>query len=186
MFDWLFEGSLTIYLLLLIAAGILLALWLRERKRSWLFALAFVAGLAALYLLLDRLVETPYEQIDRKLHLMAHAVQTRNSEAIFRHLAQGFSVQGIDRERFRAYVDRVLREGLVNELTVWDIQRPDPSGLVQFRAKPKGRQILSDVPYLVRGRFVRESDGQWRLESFQVFNPLVDQHQPMDIPQLPR
>ena len=47
MFDWLFEGRLTIYALLALAAGVLLALWWRDRKNGYLHGAADVSRRSA-------------------------------------------------------------------------------------------------------------------------------------------
>ena len=44
----------------------------------------------------------------------------------------------------------------------------------------------SEAFFLCRADFVRDPDGQWRLQTFQVFNPAVDVNQPMTIPELPQ
>jgi hypothetical protein len=186
MFDWLFEGRLTVYLALAVAALILLGLWVRNRKRGWLAGVAVVALLGLAYFLLDRVVETGREQIARKLQEMAAAVKARNTDGIFRHISDTFRVQGRDKASFRADVDGILRSGGVSDLEVWNAQVTDDNGGVSFFAKPKGRLPGTDAYYLVRARFVKEGDGQWRLDSFQVFKPFADTTTPLDIPHLGR
>ncbi|MFO0846330.1 MAG: hypothetical protein U0797_28800 [Gemmataceae bacterium] len=186
MFDWLFEGRLTVYLALAVAALILLGLWVRDRKRGWLFGVAALTLLAVAYFLLDRAVETGREQIARKLHEMAAAVRARNTDGIFRHISDTFRLQGQNKAGFRGFVEGALRGGGVTELEVWNVQVTDDNGAVSLLAKPKGRLPGTDAYYLVRARFVKESDGQWRLDSFQVFNPFADTTTPLEIPQLGR
>jgi len=41
-------------------------------------------------------------------------------------------------------------------------------------AKPKGPNVPEN-PYRVKARFVRDADGQWRLKSFTVHNPVNDE-----------
>ena len=52
---------------------------------------------------------------------------------------------------------------------------------VEFMAKPRAWWMENQLPYPVRGKLVREADGQWRLQGFEVYNPVLGQ-QPMDIP----
>ncbi|MFO0881504.1 MAG: hypothetical protein U0840_29745 [Gemmataceae bacterium] len=186
MFDWLFEGRIVVYALLGVAAATLAALWMRDRRRPWLLGLLALALLAGGYVLLDRLVETRQEQVSRKLQEMAAAVAARNAEAIFRHISDRFRFQGMNKAQFRSYVESALRQGGVSELIIWNVQRLDETGQVAFNAKPRGYLTGTDAPYLVRARFVEESGGQWRLESFQIYNPYVNTTQPLEIPALPR
>lgn len=185
MFDWLFEGRLTVYLVLAIAASALVALWIRDRRKIWLGGAAFLAILAGLYLLLDRVVETRHEQIERKLQHMAAGVRTRNVDAIFNHISDRFRFQGMNKSTFRAYVERAMKNRGVDDLIIWNVQRVEENGQVAFNAKPRGSLTGTDVPYLVRARFVQDSPGEWRLESFQIYNPYVNTTQPLDIPALP-
>jgi hypothetical protein len=184
MFDWLFEGRLTIYLSLAAAALILLGLWYRDRRRFWLFPVGAVGLLLLTYFLMDRLVETGREQIARKLQEMAAAVKARNADRIFTHISDRFTFQGLNKAGFRSYVEELLSRGRVDDLAIWDVEVADSSsGQVRFRAKPRGSLQGIEAPWVVRARFVQESGGEWRLESFQLSSPL---DAPIDIPQLPR
>jgi hypothetical protein len=190
VFDWLFEGRAVVYALLAAVAGVLLILWWMHRKRNLLIAVGVVAGLAGLYFLLDRLVETPREQIERKVGEMAAAVKARDAGTIAKHLAADFRFHGQDRDSFRKFVESAVNRGVLDELTVWDMEWPeegdDRTRRVQFKAKPKGGMAAGiEYYYLVKARFVREADGQWRLKDFDVYNPFVDSNRPLDIPNLP-
>jgi hypothetical protein len=187
VFDWLFEGRPVIYWLLGLLALLLLLVWWRSRKRAFLIAAAVVASLAGVYFLLDKLVETPPEQIERKLTEMATAVRTRDVDAIVKHLAADFHFRGQDKAAFRqAYVEPALQRGLVGELEVWEFHWPeggdDQKRPVEFYAKLKGGMVPEGPFYLVKAQFIREADGQWRLKGFDLFNPAVDTTRPIDIP----
>jgi hypothetical protein len=187
VFDWLL-GRTAIYCLLGVAAVMLLLVWWRSRKRNVLLAAGAVAALAGVYFLLSSFVETPRKQIVRHLHEMADAVKGRDADGIFQHIAKDFRFRGMDRPQFRGYVDTALGRGIISELVIYDEGFPDGgddrSRPVEFMAKPKG-PILGDQPaYRVTAKFVREDDGQWRMQSFEVYNPVAGMH-PMDIPNLP-
>jgi ketosteroid isomerase-like protein len=198
VFDWLFEGRMAVYVSLAAVAIVLLAAWRLNRRGRWLIGVGAVAVLAGLYFLLDRLVETDREQVVRKVQEMAAGVRTRNADAIFTHISERFNRGGVDRAQFRAAVDGILRSRVVDEVEVWDFQFPDDfrrevrvpgqtapgeAILVSFTAKAKGGVAVGEF-----GRcdatFVRDPDGQWRLFSFQVFNPAVDANQPVQLPGL--
>jgi hypothetical protein len=200
--DWLYEGRQSVYLLLAALAVLVTALWARSgfvlikektyktrygapprRKLAQLpVLLALLALLAAGYFLLDRLVETRREQIERKLQVMAAAVRTRNVDAIMEHISEQFRFQNMDRSAFRGMVDGAVRNGAVNDLVVWNVQFPDDSGRVTFMAKPKGSRVQDNAGFLVRAEFVQDADGQWRLRTFQVFFPSGGE--PVTVPQI--
>jgi hypothetical protein len=182
---------LTVYIILGVASLLLLLRWQQTRRRTWLFAIVIVAGLAGLYFLLDRLVETGREQIERKLKEMAAGVQARNAEGIFTHISDQFRMGGLDKPTFRRFVDQVLRDRQITELEVWQFEVPPTPRSTQlvevgFLVKPKGGITGNAAHYRCQAHFLRDSDGQWRLRDFQIFNPFVETNQPIEIPQLPR
>ncbi|MGL4555279.1 MAG: hypothetical protein ACRC33_29280 [Gemmataceae bacterium] len=181
--DWLYEGRLTVYLALALAAGAFLALWVRDRKGRWLLALAVPLLLAGAYLLLDRLVETRGEQIGRKLHEMAAAVEARDAGRIAAHLSPTFKYGAENREGFRRFAEQFLRDRRVDSLTVWDVQ-PDPADPqgVTLKAKPRGGIAAgAEAYFFVKTRWARDPDGQWRLTGFSVHNPYADSATPIDV-----
>ena len=201
MFDWLFEGRQSVYLILGALAILVAALWARsgfvvfrekdsgtsKRQLDWTpLVLGVLVLFGLVYFLLDRLVETRREQITRKLQAMAGAVKKHDSDGIFTHISNQFRFQGLDKAGFRSYVEDVFRNGWVDDLVVWEVAFPDlDSGKVDFRAKPKGGRIGEEYFFLVRGEFVRDPDGQWRLATFTIYRPDIDTNQPVQIPGLP-
>jgi hypothetical protein len=190
MFDWLFEGRLTVYLILGGLAFLSLLLYSRERKQLWAWVGVAFLALVGLYFLLDRLVETGREQVARKLNEMAAAVKTRDTEALFRNISEKFHFGLLDRASFRQAVERALRDRWVDEILVWDIEdkaewsSSSNSARVTFQSKPVGAVNPERMFFRVESDFVRDPDGQWRLAGFQVFNPAVNTNEPLDIPQL--
>jgi hypothetical protein len=201
--DWLFEGRQTVYLLLAALAVVVAALWARSglvltvdrsdraRPRRRLAVLPMLLGLLAVlaagYWLLDRLVETQREQVERKLHEMAQAVRARNVDGVMAHVSEHFHFQGLDRNGFRGMVERAIRNGWVEEVVIWDVVVPDSSGRVTFMAKPKGSRLPGAVAdsagFRIRGEFAQDADGQWRMRGFEVFGPAGGGA--LTVPQLP-
>jgi ketosteroid isomerase-like protein len=185
VFDWLFEGNWVAFTILTGAALVLTWAWWRTRRKNYLIGLAAIVILIGLYELCHLLVETPREQIKRKLDDMAAAVQAYDTQRIFQHISDQFQFQGYNKAEFRQQVQRVFNQRWLESLKVWD-QEWEPgnnSNTYQghFRAKPRG-PFNAEEFYLVRATFIKDPDGQWRLQEFRVYNPVVNTNDPMQIP----
>ena len=174
MFDWLFEGRTTVYVLLAAAAAVLLYTWWQTRRRALLAAGGVLVGLIGAYFLLDRLVETDREQVRRKVRELADAVNARDTDRVMANVSERFSSQGRNKAELRRYVETRFRERWIDGLTVRDIvvseeANPDGSLPVAFRAHAQSTRA-SFVPEVeVRATFGRDPDGQWRMAAFEVF-----------------
>jgi hypothetical protein len=184
---WLIEGSPTVYLLLALVGLISLAAWWRTRKRTYL-AVASAAGVLILgYFALDRVVESDAEQIGRRLQEMADGVTARDYDHVFRHMSDSFFVLNVDKGAFRRYADEYSRRLQVTSLTIWDVVRSGISrerrrAEVGFRFKIQTNLTQGYEFFFARTVFVLDPDGQWRLQSFEVFNPYSDSKQPLQVP----
>jgi hypothetical protein len=192
---WLFEGRLSVYLVLIAVAFVLLLVWWQTRERRWQTAVLIVLALIGCYFLLDRAVETEREQVVRKVRAMADGVRERDVSKIFIHISERFHFAGADRVRFRQRAEQAIGRHEVDEVEVWEFQFPDDFRTrvqvpgqgevdairVSFMAKPKGG-VMGDQFFRCEAVFVREPDEQWRLFEFQLFNPAVDSNQPVQIP----
>jgi hypothetical protein len=190
VFDWLYEGRISVYVLLAVAAVVLLYAGRKTQKRGLLLAGGLVALLLGVYFLLDRFVETDREQIKRKLERdLPDAVTKRDTDRVLGTFSEKFTVWGMTKPEFRTYVDRGLKESWFTELLIWNIQFPNgmtpgPDGTVHvdFDAKPKGGRVGDPPHFHVESTFVRDPDGQWRMSTFKVFNPMVNSNIPLDRP----
>jgi len=189
VFDWLFEGRLTVYVVLAAVAATLLYVGVQRRRHEYLVAAGIVVALIGLYFLLDRLVETNREQVRRKLVEMADGVKDRDADRVLAHVSEKFATQGMDRAAFRRYVEARLSGRWLDELAMWDIEfprgaKPDFDGAIRvtFRVRPKGARLGTTPPFLGEAAFVRDGDGQWRMAGFKVFHPVIDSHIPLDLP----
>jgi hypothetical protein len=137
-------------------------------------------------------VETDREEIERKLGEMAEAVQKGDVSGIFKHISSRFQLGTCDRAAFRGLVEDTIRRGEIEVVEYWDPEipedRPDPeappdipSMKIFFRVKPKGPGIPQEYSFFCRARFVRDADDQWRLQSFQVSDPVGDSHIPLPV-----
>jgi hypothetical protein len=174
----------TIYLILGIVALGLGFVWWNGRKKQVLVALLVVVGLAALTWLLSLFVVTDSQRLRQIIVEMAGGVEDGKPDVVFKHFARTFHHDPMGRADFIARAERIIRKRRVQELHVWDfdfeeLSRPNGRAVVAFRVRVASD--FGDGFYLFRTRFVLE-DNDWRLEDFQIFNPVVNTNQPLQIP----
>jgi ketosteroid isomerase-like protein len=188
VFDWLFEGRSEVYWLLGVLAAVLLILWWWLRKRGLLIAVGVVAAFAGLYFVLDKLVETDREQIERKVREMAAAVTRRDPDAVFQHVSDQFaSPQGKGKAEFKEVAKGYINSGAAGEVVVWgfefkqDVPRDKPLAPVAFMVKAKGNKfgVGDEASFRCEATFHRDADGQWRLKGFKLFDALGTQQIPL-------
>jgi hypothetical protein len=175
VFDWLFEGLTTVYVLLAAALlGCLFVYW-QYRRNAWLYAAAVVAALIGVYWLLDRLVKTEREQIQEKVEVMAQGLRDHNLDAVFEHLSDDFlSPQGRDKAALRKLANDHING--VTQVTVWDLRwdsKPEPGkeydGLVfSFKVRGVG---ADDFHFDCRPLFAYEPGRGWRVKRLKILKP---------------
>jgi hypothetical protein len=136
--------------------------------------------------LCDYFFESDREQVVRKLKEMSEGVQHRDLNSVFRNVSDSFQVGQTDKAKLRSLAESAQNSGQVTNLKIWEVQlQPIEPGAknatVEFNFKIEG-SFNNDAGYRCKSIFVKDPDGQWRLQSFQVFNPFVDQNQPMTVP----
>jgi hypothetical protein len=192
VFDWLFDNRLIIGVLLCAVLAAFGVAWWRTRKKRYAISVGVVLLLLAVYgLLAWLLIETSSQQMERRVSDMAESVQRKDIRATLeKHLADDFHFGQYDKKGF---IDKAqqLRDGFgVDKVTVWnftlvEIDRDKGTAKFHFNAKPITSQ---ETPfYLVKAVFVMKpkekwSDKEeWRMQSFEYFNPLVDANSPLPI-----
>lgn len=186
MLSTLVDESTIVYIALILLCSGLLFGWRRTRK-WWLLvgaALGFV--LVALFAILTHIVVTDRQKIETVIRNSAAAVKPRDLETIRRSLASDFRFHSTDRKQFIEKGREIVQSGNVEELAVWGIEfesldKHKGTARISFMAKPRGKWSEA-VHYRVEADLVRETDGQWRIRSFEVFKPLVDAKEPQPIP----
>jgi len=176
VFDWLYEGRLLVYGLLLVVGGILLVLWWSRRDRQALKVVAAVAGLALLYFLLDILHETPREKVEATIKEMADATSKHDLDRLFLHISADFKYQNSDRKAFRDRVRLALERYDVKNIRVKDLRFLNmdvDAGRMTVRIdgtastnKEWGMALPCEVD------FIREGDGQWRMRAIRIYHPV--------------
>jgi hypothetical protein len=186
--NWLADPPFSLYVILLVAAIIPLfaAFFLRppaqkrdqkQKKPSTKTILAAISAIAFLLLLAlktcDRLFESDREQIERKLKEMSDGVRERNLDKVFQHVSDSFRYGTRSKAQLREAGDRELQQ--LTEIPIWDVTihdvgKDDATATADFGVKAKGPNI-PEHQFNCRARFVRDPDGQWRLQGFELFLP---------------
>jgi hypothetical protein len=176
VFDWLFEGHPAVYAALgVVLIGLFYFYW-QWRRKGWLFAMGFVILLIGLYALLDRLVETDREQIERKLEEMAAGVRAHNTDTVFEHVSDNFrSPGGNNKAKFRDEAEGRITS--VTQLTVWNYRyecKPERgkefSGL-RFRFKVVPSQLAADPWFDCQPVWEYDAVKGWQVKGFKIFKP---------------
>lgn len=176
---WLVEAPTFLYLILGLA-GIALGaiLWVRQ-ERKFAVALVVVAGLIFLVWLLDFLIVTDRERLILHVKEMAGNVRQKDVDRIFSHISDSFHAGISDKKSFRVWVEYTMHSRDVTELKVWDFEPGDVSriqkiGKLQFLVKGKGDLVREELYFRCQATFVLDPDGQWRLQSFELSDPMKD------------
>ena len=124
MFDWLFEGHLSVYLLLAAAVVLGAVVSAQTRDRRWLAAAVVFAALAGLYCLLDFAVETDREQIQRKVYAMAAGLKApANLDAVFQNVADDIhSTFGDGKATLREQARQQIQTWNITEVRIADLK----------------------------------------------------------------
>jgi hypothetical protein len=186
MLSWLVDHAGLVYLFLGIAALVLGSCWWMTRHRKYVLSLAVVAALFVLVFVLTRFIVTDRQQIARNLRAMAAGVVDGKPEQVFRHLSSQFHLGSMDRGTFLPHAEKAIRQHRVTDVYVWkfeaeDLDREARKARVSFNVRVTSDWTESTQLFLVRADFVLE-DGQWRMKTFQLFNPVVNTNQPIPIP----
>jgi hypothetical protein len=189
--SWLVDDPSLVFILLCTLALVLGVLWWRTRKRPYLLGAGVAVVLLAGVWLLGHFVETDAKQIERKIREMAASVGDRNLDRAFAHISQDFhfgnSGRQFDRQLFRQRAQEFISTHRITEAVVWDfepgeVSRAQRTGQMAFKVKVRSDLLRGGEHYRCVADFVLDPDGQWRLRSFQLFNPFVETNQPFQIP----
>ena len=188
--SWLVGDPTVLYMLLLALVLVSAMRWWQTRNAKPAGALAIGLGLMAVIWSLNHFIETDVHQIERKVLEMARGVEDRNLERIFLHVSESFFAERMNKAEFRRYAERALQGHNVSSIVIWDFEVRDLSretrkAIALFKIKAHGIEASQGVAfYNCLAQFVLDPDGQWRMQSFQVFSPLEDplRGQPLALP----
>jgi hypothetical protein len=178
--SWIVDDPSIVLIMLGIVVLICAVGWWNTRQRGYAIAVATTAALIALVWALSTWIDTDSKRIQRTIGAMAADFEAHRVDQLFSHVASAFAVAGLDKQAFRQYGEGILRRHEIHGVQIWDyeaknISRQDKKATVTFRARARGLEEHEGLPfYNCLATFVLEPDGQWRMQSFQVFLPTVD------------
>jgi hypothetical protein len=183
----------TIYLLLVAAAIVAGLVWLNRRERRALYVFLGVLGVAALVVLVDRILESPREEAVRRVQAMMDAADHRDPEAFASQLAEKVTYVSeqrpveFTREQLRSHQFWSLLRQFNVHVAAWDFSRDDvkwpDANSVEIGFLAKGETQGKQFPFYFRATFTRQSDGQMKLTRLATFDPL-QRTKPLSIPGL--
>jgi len=200
VFDWTVEGWLSIYLVLAVVLIALLATWGLTRPSRWAdwakFGMYGVLALLVFYAVIDVVVETKTEaaarqlredrkQLERKTEEMADGLRDQDLDKVFNHVSRDFRYRSMDKDAMRKAGNGAVRQYGLKDVKVWDIEivevdRPNRRAVVHFNVK--GKTNATGKEYLLcKSKWVLDSDGEWRMVTFELYNPVVDTNNPLDL-----
>jgi hypothetical protein len=193
VFDWLFDGAWTVYLVFGSAGAVLTVAWCKTRNKYCAIAVGVVVALFVIYIVLQFFVETASEQMERRVRDIAGSVKSKQIKNVLeKNLSDDFHAGSYNKRDFLEKAQSLADQHHVDSVEVWDIKlveidREIRTAKLSFKAKPKIEG--QETPwYLVVAVFVmtpKESWWQkeeWKMQSFQYFNAVADSEKPLDIP----
>jgi hypothetical protein len=184
MLWWIVDHATVFYLLLGLTALALGAIFWSTRRGGYLLAAGAALALIALVWLLTTIVITDRRQLYLNVQAMARGVEQGDPDKVFVHFSPEFRHGDQDLKSSRDRVTRAIRLKRVSDIHVWSFEteklsREEKKARVTFLV----RFFADGARHLYRCRLdFGFEDGHWRLRGFQVFNPLVNNEQPIQIP----
>jgi hypothetical protein len=166
------DPPLAVYAILGVIVLVLGVLAAKRQKKA--DGLTFLAGLAILlvWLLIDFMVDSPRESVAKTLKEMEAASQARKYDDLFKHVSETFQYKSLDKKGLRdkaTLAEQFFPEGV----RIWNVNRGnfnqvDETTIEQeFDVQPVGSPQFR---YQCVGVFKKESDGQWRMTTFRLYN----------------
>jgi hypothetical protein len=93
----------------------------------------------------------------------------------------------MDKESFQHFARDRRGHGFVTAVRVWDVtpvevSRDQRRAVVEFPFKVRGSFGETPPNYFAKVTFVLDSDGRWRVQTFDIFNSLTESRSPVPIP----
>jgi hypothetical protein len=181
--DFLADPTTTMYVVLGAMVVVLGAMALRRQKRSDVITFVIGAVLLLALFLIDRAVESPRESAVRKIQEMGAASRAKKHDDLFKHVSESFKYRTLDKKGLQERARQAESIGF-GGIAEYDLARSgcrriDDTTVEQgFRVKHTG---YPELHFYVVGTFKKDADGEWRLTTFKLFDP-VNVSDEKDIP----
>lgn len=178
---------------LLIVTG-LIAAQKQDRRAVVPFVVAFFL-LFGLFIL-DRVLESPREEAERRSYLLAVAADAKNPEVFAEQIADqlvvytaGGEAKTLTRQEVKEHRFWDALRNFEVRVAVWDFSRDDvkypDDNTVEIGFMGKGEvRGGQTIPVYIRATYRRQPDGSFKLSALRTFEPL-NRSQPYAIPQFP-
>lgn len=174
----LFDHFLSVSVILIVTVVVLFLRWRRTEDRRYGQGMIAIITFLAVFGIARLFWETPTEQIKRKTEEMIAAVNRRDINGVFQHVSEDFRHGDLNKAMLRTFTEHHLQQERATEVRAGstprvDFRRPAVAGrsaaLISFyfTAKVEGMEMQMRF----EGTYVRDPDGQWRLQNFDVFYP---------------
>lgn len=179
-----------LYLVLFLGVIVAASVWFRYQSRTTRWVAIGVLVLLLVMCLIDRVTESPREQAVRRVEAIVAAVNARQPNDLLPHVSDSFDYRGLKKSNLSSVGTwQIIRDHNVR-VAVWDFARDDVqfpdanTAVVGFMSK--GGANGREVPFYIRAKFVRDADGEWRVQSFTAYDPLQKANgTPVSIPGMP-
>lgn len=144
----------------------------RQRKRDIGIAAVLLVVLVGL-LLIDKFVESPREQVVRKIKEMGLASRSKKMPDLFQHVSESFRYRTMDKKGLqdRARLAESMGFAGFGESSLDRSQFESVGELVRQRFMVK-HMGTPEILLQVVADFKMDADGEWRLVSFKLYDPI--------------
>ncbi|VTS03108.1 hypothetical protein [Tuwongella immobilis] len=186
---WLADPSFLTYCVLVLAVllGGVRLLLKQNRSALLLFAGCLVA-LVGLFLV-DTFWDSGRERANSQVQAMAEATRQKRYSEILPRLTADFRVRSIGKNQLANRFQQIDTTYGWEGAEVWDFDRSEVKYItddrveIGFMSKAKGYNAL----FYCRSTFQREADGDWRMQTLELYHPLNRTNAPpVDVPGLGR
>lgn len=171
---FLTDPTPTLYILLGTMVIVLGSIALRRQKRGDLISFAIAAAVLVALFLIDRVEESPREEVVRKIAEMGTASRDKKTADVFKHVSESFKYKSLDKKGLQDKARQAESFGF-GGISQYAVDRSrfkeiDGTTVEQgFGVKHNGQP---EIPFTVLGTFKKDADGQWRLVSFKLYDPI--------------
>ena len=182
---FLAEPSTALYAILGVVTLVLGITAARRQKRSDAINFGIAAAVLLAVFLIDRAVESPREAVVRKVQEMGQASRDKKHDDLFKHVSDAFKYKSLDKAGLRDKAKQAEAMGF-GGISEYDLARSgfkavnDTTVEHGFRVKTHSQP---EVHLFVVATFKKESDGEWRLTTFKLYDP-VNVNDEKDVPGL--